>query len=94
MMKYTSTTKGGCGQHGIINYPIFARIQEDVHTKKLKRGKKWTGWKPKTEERSLTFKKMMEKNDGTEDCLANIQKNTENAARKVAHHAKQRERKK
>ena len=33
------------------HYPIFARIEEEVHTKKFqRRNKKWTGWTPITEE--------------------------------------------
>ena len=38
--------------------PIFARIQEEPHTKVFQeRNKKWTGWKPTTEDQSLRFKK-------------------------------------
>ena len=44
--------------------PIVARIQEEAHTKKSQKGnRKWTGWKPITEEQSLKFKK---KSDGKE----------------------------
>ena len=50
--------------------------------------KKWTGWKPKTEEQTVEFKKVMEKNEGTEDDLDTIQRNIETAAGKVAHHTK------
>ena len=39
------------------HYPIFARIHEERHVKAFqKRHKKWTGWKPTTEEQ-LFFKK-------------------------------------
>ena len=35
-----------------------ARIQEEAHTKIFQiRNKKWTGWKPTTEDQSLRFKK-------------------------------------
>ena len=50
-----------------------------------RRSKKWTRWKPITEEQSLKFKKVMEKNDSTEDVLDSMQKNIENAAGEVAH---------
>ena len=51
--------------------------------------KKWTGWKPKTDEQTMIFRrKVMEKNDATQEDLATIQKNIENTAGKVAHHTK------
>ena len=50
--------------------------------------KKWTGWKSK-EEQSVEFnKKVMEKNEGTEDDLDTIQRNIETAAGMVAPHTK------
>ena len=40
------------------HYHIFARTQEEAHTSIFqRRNKKWTGWKPITEEQSLKFKK-------------------------------------
>ena len=71
------------------HYPIYAGIQEDGHTKKNQKGrkKKWTGWKAKTEDQKLEFKKMvMKENEDIEDTLENIQRTIENAAGKVAHH--------
>ena len=71
---------------------IYARIQEEEQAKNIAKGKRkktWTGWKPKTDEQTLEFrKKVMEKNDDTEDELATIQRNIETAAGKVAHHTK------
>ena len=70
--------------------PIFARIEEEPDTKVFqKRNNKWTGWKPTTEDQSLNFKKvMMIENGGMEEDLANVQKNTENEAKKVGHRSK------
>ena len=36
----------------------------------------------------MEFKKMMEKNDDTEDDLATVERNIETATGKVAHHTK------
>ena len=59
--------------------------QEEPHTKVFqKRNKKWTGWKPITEEQTLKFKKVTEKNDSMEECLATFLKNIENAAKSNA----------
>ena len=65
MMKYTSTNDEmtwATWDH----YSISARIKEEERTKELakgKRKKKWTGWKPKTDEQTLEFRK---KGDGKE----------------------------
>ena len=53
------------GAHGIIN-PIYARIQEDEICSEFcfekKRKKKWTGWRPKTDEQKNDFKKKVMQN--------------------------------
>ena len=53
------------------HYPICARIQDEEQTKnsaKGKRKKKWTGWKPKTDEQTIEFRKrVMEKYDVKSD---------------------------
>ena len=70
---------------------IYARIQEDVHSKFSikKRGKMWSGWTPKTEEQSVEFNnRMMEKNDNAEDDLATVQRNIKSASGKVVYHTK------
>ena len=85
-MKSTSTTQENYGQLGSII--LFLREYKKRHTQKSspKRNKKWTAWKPMTEEQSVKFKtEVMINNDGVEDDLATLQKNTENAARKVVH---------
>ena len=73
------------------HYPIYARIQEGKSTEHLaerKRTKKWTGWRPRTDEEQIEFKKNVMENgeDRTDEHLAAIQKNIEIAAGKVAHH--------
>ena len=69
---------------------LYARIQEEGQTNNFKKEerKKWAGWKPKTDEQTMEFKKVMQKYEGTEDDLAAIQRSIENAAGKVAHHTK------
>ena len=63
--------------------------EQATHFAKGKRKKKWTGWKPKTDEQTMEFQnKVIEKNDDTEYDLATIQRNIENAAGEVAHHTK------
>ena len=47
------------------HYPILARIEEEPHVKDFqKRNKKWTGWKPTTEEQLLLFKRGVMKKHG------------------------------
>ena len=76
------------------HYTIYARIQEEEQTNnytKGKRKKKWTAWKPKTDEQTMQFRKEeMEKNEDTEDDLAIIQRNIETAAGQVAHQSRKR----
>ena len=72
------------------HYSIFARIQEEEQTdsfRKGKRKKKWTGWKPKTDEQQIEFRKkvMEDGDDKIDEDLATIQKTLETAAGKVAH---------
>ena len=69
------------------HYPIFARIEEEPHVKVFqKRNKKWTCWKPTTEEQLLLFKReVMENERDTEADLCTAQKNIENAAKKIQH---------
>ena len=55
-MKSASTTQEDYGQRGIII--LFLREHKKRHTKIFQeRNKKWTGWKPITEEQSVKFKK-------------------------------------
>ena len=70
--------------------PIFARIQGGAHaTFFQKRNKKWTGWKPITEEQLLKFQKRSDGKKGSiEEDLATVHENTENAARKAVHRTK------
>ena len=72
------------------HYPIFARIQEEAHARVFQtRNKKWTGWKPTTEDQSLKFKKeVMRKKGSMEEDFATIQNNVEIAAKKVVHRTK------
>ena len=66
------------------HYSFFARIQEERQTYDFTKGekKKWTEWKPKTDEQTMEFRiKVMEKNGSTQHDLATIQRNIETAAR-------------
>ena len=64
MTKFSSTTKGGCGQHGTTTPSVREyRRKNKQKIAKGKRNKKWTGWTPKTEEQSVEFRK---KGDGKE----------------------------
>ena len=70
---------------------MFVRIHEKNHTKKSfrKELKKWTGWKPTTEDQSAHFKKEVKKNVGNkEEDLSTAQKNMENAAKKIRNRMK------
>ena len=69
------------------HYPLFARIEEEPHVKVFqKRNKKWTGWKPTTEEQLSLFKREAMKNErDIQDDLSTAQKNIETAAKKIQH---------
>ena len=60
------------------------------HFPKRKRTRKWTGWKPRTDEQKIEFKKkvMEDGEDGIDEDFATVQKTIEIAAGKVAHHTK------
>ena len=70
------------------DYTIYVRIQEEELTTIFAKGKikkKWTGWRPKTDEQTQEFRKnVMEKNFDTEDDIATTQKNIETVAGEVA----------
>ena len=68
------------GHLGSLSY--FARIEEEPRVNVFrKRNKKWTGWKPTTEEQLLLFKREVVKNEReTEEYLSSAQKNLEKAA--------------
>ena len=74
------------------HYPICARRRDEEQLKNFpngKRKKKWTEWKPKTDEQTIEFrKKVTEKKDDTEDDLATVQRNIDTAAGEVAHHTR------
>ena len=54
-----------------------------------KRNKKWTGWKPTTEPHVNAFQKGSGENAGNkEEHLSTVQKNIENAAKKIRHRTK------
>ena len=68
------------------HYPIFARIEEEPHVKVFQKRKKWTGWKPKTEEQSILFSRdVMKKGGDKEEHLSTVQKNRKSAAKKIQH---------
>ena len=73
------------GHLGSFSY--FARIEEEPRVNVFqKRNKKWTGWKPTTEEQLLLFKREVMKNErDTEEDLSTAQKNLENAEKKILH---------
>ena len=49
-----------------------------------RRIKKWTGWKPTTEDQLVHFTKEVMKNVGNkEEHLSTVEKNIENAAKKI-----------
>ena len=55
------------------HHPFYVRIQEEERTEsfsKGKRKKKWTGWRPKTDERNVEFRKNVM--EGGEERLKNI----------------------
>ena len=57
---------------------------------KGRRTKKWTGWRPRTEEQKIEFKKkeMEDGEDSDDEDLVTIQRTLEIAAGNVAHHTK------
>ena len=67
--------------------PIFARIQEEPHINVFqKRNKKSTGWKPTTEDQLMQIEKEVMKDVGNVgEYLLTMQKNIENAAKKIRH---------
>ena len=88
-MKYTFTTQEDFGQ--LWTTTLSSREYKKKNTSKSfkKRNKKWTGWKPTTEDQSMHFKKEVTKNAGNkEENLSTVQKNIENAARKIRHRTK------
>ena len=75
------------------HHPIYARIQEGKSAENYagrRRTKKWTGWRPRTDEQKIEFKKKVVENgeDKIDENCATIQKYLEIAAGKVAHHMK------
>ena len=64
------------------HHPIFAWTQEEPHIKVFQKSdKKWTGWRPTTEDQLMHFKKkVMKKGGDKEENLS-----TENALKKVQH---------
>ena len=72
------------------HYPIHARILEDVNTNKFtKEERKRRGLVGKRKQKSNHWnskKVMMKKNKGIEDAVGTVQRTSENAAGKVAHH--------
>ena len=89
--KSTSTTKEDYGLPGITI--LYLREYRKRHTQRSsKKRKKWTGWKPITEEQTVKFKKeVMINNDGVEEYLAIFQNNTDNSARKVERKQKEKQ---
>ena len=87
MMKYISTTKRGHGQHGTITQSMREYRKMDT-LKNLKKKKNGLDGNRKLKSNQWNSKKVMEKNEGTEDDLVTIQKDIETAAGMVAHHSK------
>ena len=73
-------------QSEIHNCTLCANLlHRPTDVRKEREKKKWAGWKPKTDEQTMEFrKKVMD----TEDDLATFQRNIKTAAREVAHHTK------
>ena len=87
-MNSTSTMKEGYGQLGII--VLSLREYEKRHTQKFfKKKSKVDGMEADNRRAIIEIQKRSdEKNGSIEEDLASIQKNTENAARKVVHRTK------
>ena len=78
-----------CGTRGTITRSIRGFRKESAeHFAGRKRTKKWTGWRPRTDEQKIEFKKKVVENgeDRIDQNWATIQKCIEIAAGKVAHH--------
>ena len=63
------------GHLGSLSF--FSREYKKIHmTKSFRKGEKWTGWKPTTEEQLLLFKMEVMKNErDMEEDLSTAQKN-------------------
>ena len=91
MTKYTSAMMSARGQRGTTTPYVPGYRMKNKQKKSLRKGKKkWTGWKPKTDEQKHEFRKnVMEKyDDKVDEDLATMQKSVEIAACKVAHNTK------
>ena len=91
-MKCTFAMMSERGQRGTTTL-FFARRQEEEQIERFPKGnrkKKWTGWKPKTDEQRIEFRKkvMVYGDDKIDEDLTTIQKAVETAAGKVAHLSK------